>query len=609
MRVRHDAAATFPDPQRRTRLAATFPELRRLAETFAAAEDLPGLAVGLVLDGELALFIGVGAADRDRNTPITERTIFRVGSLTKLFTATVILGQRDRGLLSLEDPAHAHLAALRGVVYPTADARPLTIRDLLLHTAGLPRLGDFDYTAPDDPPTRAEIAGSLAGFALRRDPGASYEYSNLGYMLLGLVLADAARTDPATAITEQLLKPLGITHAAWTPAAAGPNLATGYARRRGRHVPQDSHWNLGAGAGAGALYLDTADLARFAAYHLAAWPPRDDPDPGPVRRASLREMARLAHLEGLRVDPTETPLDARVSGRGLAWSVTQDCRFEHLISHGGGTEGYTAAIQLLPQRGAGVVLLANMREAKLGRLAAELLEALDDSGALTVRRPAPLPAFTAALADIHALLRSWDPIKARAAFSPQFIEDPELALVERDLAWARAHFGACGEWTASHVFEPDETTFVATCERGRLGIKLALTSTPTPRIATIELFTRSAAAADPRLREAAARATALLSRWDEAQYPATFTVSFAREGLRQLLARINPDAVSCELGDVDLVHADNATFRVRCGARDHRLLVGKLDDSGRIGTFSIHPATVGRCGQPRPTKPAAPATP
>lgn len=602
-RIRHDTAPAFHDPLRREKLAATFPELRRRIEAFAAAEELPGLAAGVVIDGELALFVGLGAADLDSGAPVTERTVFRIGSLTKLFTATVLLGLRDSGALALDDPAHRHLAALRGVVYPTADARPITIRDLLLHTSGLPRLGDFDYTVPDDPPTRDTIAGSLDRFALRRDPGSSHEYSNLGYMLLGIVVAGVTHKDHPAAVEQRLLQPLGIRHARWSPAA-GPPMATGYARQNGRPVRQDSHWNLGAGAGAGGLYLDIADLARFAAFHLAAWPPRDDPDPGPVRRASLREMARLAHLEGLHVDPSESPLEAGVSGRGLAWSVAQDCRFEHIISHGGGTEGYSAAIHLLPQRGVGVLLLANVRDAKLGRLATELLAGLDDSGALALRRQAPLPAFTAALADLDALLAAWDPARAEAALSPRFMRDDRLSAVERDLAWARARFGRCGAWTATHVSEPDETTFVATCEHGKLGVKLALTSTATPKIATLELFTRAAAAADPRLREAATRATALLSRWRDEQLPATFSANFRQEGLRLFLARSNPEGAACELGDIDLVHADDATFRVRCGAHDLRMTVGHLDDAGRIGGFVIRKAPRGRCGHP--PRPAAP---
>src|SRR5690606_5118126 len=125
MRVRHDAGPTFRDPQRREKLEATFPELRRRVEAFAAAEEVPGLAVGLVIDDRLALFVGAGVADLEREAPITERSVFRIGSITKVFTATAILGLRDQGRLSLDDPASRHVAELERLVYPTRDARKI----------------------------------------------------------------------------------------------------------------------------------------------------------------------------------------------------------------------------------------------------------------------------------------------------------------------------------------------------------------------------------------------------------------------------------------------------------------------------------------------------
>lgn len=597
LRVRHDAAPAFRDPQRREKLAASFPELRRRVEAFAATEELPGLAVGVVVDDALALFVGVGATAPDGGAPIGEHTVFRIGSLTKLFTATVLLGLRDGGALTLDDPARRFAPELDHVVYPTGDARRITIRDLLLHASGLPRLGSFDYTDPVDAPTRAEIVGSLDRFALRRDPGANYEYSNLGYMLLGLVVEGAAGEGYAKVVERMLFAPLAIDHAAWSPQQAGERLAHGHKRQRGGFVRQD-HWNLGAGAAAGGLYLDTADLARFAALHLSAWPPRDAADDGPVRRASLREMARLAHYQGMSVDPSAPELEVRVSGRGLGWGVTQDCRFEQILSHHGGTEGYTSAIYLLPQRGVGVVLLANVAGAPLGRLATELLEGLDDTGALATRRAAPLPALTTTVDALARLLQTWDGARAAELFSSQFYTPAELAGVERTFAWARAQLGACTDWRASSVGEPDSGGFTATCERGSPTLQVALTSTDPPQIATLDLVARQLEA-DPAIVAAATRAVQMLSAWDDDAFPAVFAANFARAGMRRFLAATNPDGATCTLGQVELVGGEGASFRVHCGARELRLSLGNVDAAGRIGRITAEPAPRDRCGRAR----------
>ncbi|WAS98054.1 serine hydrolase domain-containing protein [Nannocystis punicea] len=597
MRVRHDAAPVFADPRRRERLAATFPELRRRVEAFAADEELPGLAVGVVLDGELALFVGVGVADLDSGAPVTEHTVFRIASLTKLFTATAILGLRDQGKLSLDDPASRHVPELARVVYPTADARRITIRDLLMHTSGLPRLGDFDYTDPHDPPDRAEIVDSLEQFGLRSDPAASYSYSNLGFGLLGLVIEAAAGDEYRRVLDRTLLQPLGLEHAAWSAAQAGPRLATGYTRKADRFVRQE-HWNHGASAGAGALYLDIADLARFAAFHLDAWPARDGLEAGPVRRSSLREMARAGHVMGFKVHtPTPEPR-VELGAQGLGWSVVQDCRFEHVLAHTGGTDGYRSAIRLLPQRGVGVVLLANRNGAPIERLAADLLAVLDDTGALARREPVPLPALTATVERVTGLLTAWDAERARPLASLHFERSGGLKHLEQELAWARATVGTCRDWTRTRTLAPDLAGYAATCERGELSLEVRMTTSRSPGIGGIDVAARGVPA-DPTIVAAARQSVELLTKWDPERFAALFARHFAREGFRQFLDRANPEHATCSLGEVEAVRSASAVFKLRCGTRELRLVAGKLDAEGRLGQFSVSPAPRDRCDRPR----------
>src|SRR5581483_5405684 len=99
---------------------------------------LPGVAVGVVIDGELAYAKGFGVTDQAKKTPIDADSVFGLASITKPFTALTVLALRDEGRVSLDDPLVKWVPEASGIVYPTRDAPPITIRHLLQHTAGLP---------------------------------------------------------------------------------------------------------------------------------------------------------------------------------------------------------------------------------------------------------------------------------------------------------------------------------------------------------------------------------------------------------------------------------------------------------------------------------------
>ncbi len=139
---------------------------------------------------------------------------------------------------------------------------------------------------------------------------------------------------------------------------------------------------LGAAEPCGGLYSNLVDMARYAAFQLAAWPPRDDPDPGPVRRASLREAQRIVNFEGMSSSGAG---NAHASGVGLAWIIDQDCDFETVVSHNGGTEGYGAALYMLPERRLAVIVLQNLSGADSDAYARIALDKIGKALARTAR--------------------------------------------------------------------------------------------------------------------------------------------------------------------------------------------------------------------------------
>ena len=128
-------------------------------------------------------------------------------------------------------------------------------------------------------------------------------------------------------------------------------LAEGHTKVLGHYQPVSAHWRLGAAEGMGGLYSSVTDLARFASYEMTAWPARSDRDPGPIRRSSLRESQLVAGLSR----PGKQAF-------GVNWIVLNDSTLGYIITHNGGTEGYSASIVLGPTRGIGVILLASSTE-------------------------------------------------------------------------------------------------------------------------------------------------------------------------------------------------------------------------------------------------------
>ncbi|MDP9243930.1 MAG: beta-lactamase family protein, partial [Chloroflexota bacterium] len=179
-----------------------------------AASGAPGIAVGVVARGELAWFLGSGWADLDRGTSPSEHSLARVASVTKTFTATAVLQLRDRGLLSLEDPLELHLPEFGEAQERGGHRREVTIRALLTHRSGL--VTESPGTSWDGPnfPSMAEILAALPRTAVVIPRYTIWKYSNLGFALLGEVVARRSGQAYVDYLQSQVFEPLGLTETA-----------------------------------------------------------------------------------------------------------------------------------------------------------------------------------------------------------------------------------------------------------------------------------------------------------------------------------------------------------------------------------------------------------
>jgi CubicO group peptidase (beta-lactamase class C family) len=343
-----------------------------------------GLAVGVVRDGRLQSFHGHGVADVASSTPVTEDTVFRIGSITKTFTAIAVMQLWERGLVDLDAPANDYLRAYQ-LVPAKASFRPATLRHLLTHTAGIPEVvhvselfhpgwGPFggrpvlhSVKAGEPLPPLAEYY--RGGLRMVVEPGTAFAYSNHGFATLGQIVEDVSGVPLARYYREHLFEPLGMTDTDLVRTErVASRLATGYVLGRGgaRAVP-DRDW---IGAGAGGVYSTTRDVARFAAALLGG---------GANEHGSVVKPPTLSTMFEHHHQP-----DPRLPGIGLAF-FHGDAGGHRLVGHEGIMPGFNSQFLVAPDDGVGVVALTNGSSgafvwlpAELGSLLRHLLDVPDE---------------------------------------------------------------------------------------------------------------------------------------------------------------------------------------------------------------------------------------
>jgi serine-type D-Ala-D-Ala carboxypeptidase/endopeptidase len=298
-----------------------------------------GVAVGVVWQRR-QWTSGRGRLRATEAAPVDANSIFEIGSVTKVFTATLLADMVEQGLVRLDDPVQRYLP--KNVRVPIR-GRPITLCDLATQTSGLPRLPPGLFRSSlrrrHDPYagfSEQDLLAALAETRPKGTPGVRLRYSNFGFGLLGYVLARRVDTSYDELVRDRICAPLGLADTGLEIADnASERFADGH-NRRGRSV---SHWHLGALAGAGALRSTVNDLLRFLDLQLT--------EPAtPLARA-----ARATH--GSRA--TRGRL-----GQGLGWvnlPLRGDSR--RMLWHNGGTGGFRSFVGLVPDIGVGVVVLSN----------------------------------------------------------------------------------------------------------------------------------------------------------------------------------------------------------------------------------------------------------
>ncbi len=328
------------------------------------AQDAVGsITVAVVSADQVAWTRSFGWADREKKIAADEHSIYRVGSISKSFTALAMAQAADKGLLRLDDAVERYFPEVRKLSgYP--DSTPITFRQLASHTAGLIREPRLQGAAAGPIGQWEEkILASIPTTSFQTSPGEKYSYSNIGFGMLGLAVSRAAGKPFMELVRQEVFRPLHMTSSEFvlTPEMQS-RLTVGYANRGERvnaELPAREHAGRGYKVPNGGIYSTVGDLARFIGAMNGT---------SPVQILTSQSRAEMMRLQ--------TPQGG--SGYGLGFSVRQDEHGLRLVGHGGSVAGYNAYLVFDPDSKLGVVLLRNYNrgQTNLGRAARELLVAL-----------------------------------------------------------------------------------------------------------------------------------------------------------------------------------------------------------------------------------------
>jgi CubicO group peptidase (beta-lactamase class C family) len=309
-----------------------------------------GLALGVVRDGSLEFFSAHGLADIATKTPVSEDTVFRIGSITKTFTAIAVMQLVEQGLVDLEAPANAYLRAYQ--LIPRDPAwRPATLRHLLTHTAGIgeevPRSAglrrDFGETVEMGCPVPSLAEYYRGRLVLDAEPGTRFRYTDHGPATAGQIVEDVSGLPLDRYLREHVFLPLGMTHTDLLRSeVVRQTLASGYVLRR--HGPRAVTERQSVMAAAGAAYSTPRDMACYLQALLGG---------GANDHGSVLQPATLATMFDAQYQP-----DPRLPGVGLAF-LRSIAGGHLLVEHQGTVPGFKSQIFLAPDDGVGVMAFTN----------------------------------------------------------------------------------------------------------------------------------------------------------------------------------------------------------------------------------------------------------
>jgi len=414
--------------------------IAELVDDFAQEHHCPSISWGIARHGSVVAS-GTSGSLSD-GAAATTRTVYRIASMTKSLTAATVLALRDEGVLRLDDPITTFAPEFGGIVGPTTDAAPITLAHLLSMASGIATddvwadrhldISDADLDA---------IAAAGVHFAVPTDT--AFEYSNLGFALIGRIVERASATRVQDHVTQRFLRPLGMHRTTWVQPDHD-DWARPFRWEDDTHLLELPLVGDGTLAPMGGIWSCVDDLAVWANWFDEAFPARDDPDDGPLRRSSRREMQQMHRFGGSR----EIAGRVAPNGYGYGLLMRDDPTLGWLAGHSGGLPGYGSNMRWAPGRGLAVIALANVTYAHMAELTLRIFDALHEAGEVPSMAVPVTPVVDDLARRLVELLHPWDDARADELFTDNVAMDESYA---RRRAHATTAIGAVGPVTIASI--------------------------------------------------------------------------------------------------------------------------------------------------------------
>ena len=368
---------------------------------------------------------GVGEFQLDGRAPQVD-TVYRIASMSKSFEMAAVLVLVERGELGLDDLVSGHVAEFTDPVDAFGVTMPVTVRMLMSNSSALPE--DNGWADHELGLSRADFLAVIArGLHFAGTPGFGYQYSNIGFWLLGVIVENVSGQPFERFATTQLLEPLGLTDTRYSvgdyPDGDEQRIAHGFGS-----FDEGASWfsrpvvGTGIGGCAASMFSTVSDIAVWSAWLSSAFDP-DNSDDTVLSRASRRLMQRI-HTS--MPTPADRPEEQHLEGIGYGFGlmVENDVRFGLISQHSGGLPGWSSNMRWHQQSGIGVVVFANTNGVKPGIAATAILRAVLDEVRPPAREIALWPETVAAATAIDDAIRGGEPVTvAEEIFSPNLLSD------------------------------------------------------------------------------------------------------------------------------------------------------------------------------------------
>ena len=450
-------------------------------------KKVPGVAYGLVKDGKLIHSKGFGETVLDTNKCPDESSVFRIASMTKSFTATAILLLRDAGKLRLDDDIRKYLPWTDSIGIPDF-GHVITIRDLLTMNAGFPtddpwgdRQESLEIESFDDLVSQ--------GLSFTRAPRMGFEYSNLGYALLGRIISVTSGMDYLDFVKSAIHQPLKMSSTTFHQSeVAKEQFVQGYAEFASGFVPEPLTVP-GAFSAMGGLLSNVEDLAKWVSGFQSAWNESSD---HPLQKWSRREMQepqRHARTTAF-TDPHTDQIKSITTSYGYGLLVDEDSLLGRFVSHSGGYPGFGSHMRWHPESGWGIVALGNRTYAPMMPAASEAMNLIirDHVPAKLASESMLWPETVAAMSAVEELLSTGNQSIADAWFAINMDLDqprPERMAAILGTVGKNSKISRVSESLKSAT--PANVKWQVTSDAGLVEIEILLSPTKPPKIQTLKV--------------------------------------------------------------------------------------------------------------------------